>query len=697
MSRVPALLRLLALPAIAAFAMLSVMPAHAAGVLDSQLNQRMEASDGPHEVIVTFTTQDAVESLATTLGIDAIELRSLPMAGAILTEAQIETVRQWDTVESIYYNAPLEYSNYTSGEITGGHYVHDNYGYKGDGVTVAVLDSGTDATHPDLEYGSKTIQNVKIIGDLGLAGGLTVFAEGQLNSDTTSGHGTHVSGTVAGTGAASASDERRAFYYAGIAPEANLVGLGAGEGLSILYALLGFDYAIANQDRYSIDIITNSWGGGDGASFDPNNPINKASYEAYRRGMVVTFAASNSGPAEDTLNQYAIAPWVINVAAGDPDKALADFSSRGVAGDFYKHPDITAPGDGITSTRAPNTAVGALGPVVDENHPEYYLYYHTISGTSMATPFVAGTAALLLQVQPELSPDQVEEILMATAEEMPGYEFHEVGAGYIDVRAAVEMAETTVGERQQFLAGDTKWSGDGQWNEVSDQSELIHYSGKWRTENSADASDGTYTTVKTNRHGASAFIRFKGPGFKLSHPVDSRGGIADLYVDNVFHKRISFHGATTSFGNTVGINGLDDTEHLLEVRVIDGNGYIDDFLIDGQAFAPDIQFVQETQTHTGTMGPSAENLEVHEIPFEVGSDVVTIGGKLEWDGLFDLDLYLLDPNGNQVASGATLANPELLEYDVAEPGTYTWRVTGYISVVADYTLTETQTRAVSGN
>ncbi|MBW3568315.1 MAG: S8 family serine peptidase, partial [Proteobacteria bacterium] len=442
----------------------------------------MATQDGPHEVIVTFTTQDAVSSLAGNLGIDVIALETLPMAGAILTESQIETVREWDSVESIYYNAPLEYSNYVSGEITGGHYVHDNYGYKGDGVTVAVLDSGTDATHPDLEYGSKTIQNVKIVGDLGLAGGTTVFLEGQLNSDTTSGHGTHVSGTVAGTGAVSANDERRAFYHDGIAPEASLVGLGAGEGISILYALLGFDYAIANQDRYSIDAITNSWGGGDGSSFDPNNPINKASFEAYRRGMVVLFAASNSGPDNDTLNQYAIAPWVINVAASNDDKTLAGFSSRGVAGDFYKHPDITAPGVGITSTRAPNTAIGALGPVVDADHPEYYTYYHTISGTSMATPFVAGTAALLLQVEPQLSPDQVEEILAATADEMTGYEFHEVGHGHINVRTAVEMAETTVGNRQQFLAGDTKWSSDGSWNTVGEQSELVQYHGKWRTE-----------------------------------------------------------------------------------------------------------------------------------------------------------------------------------------------------------------------
>lgn len=679
---------------VALFAALIVVPAEAAGLLDPRLAERLLETDEPQEVIVTFSNRDGVSRFVDEIGPGVVALESLPMAAALLTEAQIDAVLQWDSVESIYFNAPLEYYNFTSGEITGGHFVHDNYGVKGAGVTVAVLDSGTDATHPDLAFGGKTIQNVKIVGDLGLLGGTNVFLEGQLNSDTTSGHGTHVSGTVAGTGAASANDERRANYYAGIAPEATLVGLGAGEGLSILHALLGFEYAIANQDRYSIDVITNSWGGGDGAEFDPNNPINQASFEAYRRGMVVTFAASNSGPAENTLNQYAIAPWVVNVAAGTPDKQLADFSSRGVAGDFYKHPDVTAPGDGITSTRAPGTAVGALGPVIDPAHPEYTLYYHTISGTSMATPFVAGTVALMLELNPQLSPDQLEELLMSSAEPMPGYAFHEVGAGYIDVRAAVDAAMNAVGERQQFLGGDTKWSSDGEWNTLENQDTLLQYHGNWKMQASAEASGGSYHEIRSGK-GGSVFVRFRGNAIKFSHPVDPRGGIADIYVDGVHYDRVSFYGDTRGFGHLASIGGLDNGEHLVELRAVNGRAYLDAALVDGQAFAPNVSFVEKTQTYTGTFGPSVENLEVHEHPFEVGTDVVNIRAELAWTGLLDVDFYLVDPDGNEVASGATLANPEFLEYDVTQPGTYTWRVTGYATVIADYTLTSTLTRAVA--
>ena len=429
--------------------------ASAAALVDPLLQQRVTSGAGPHQVVITFKQPSGVSAL-TSLGVKFASLRQLPIAGAVLTTAQVQILRQLPVVESIYFNARLSYSNYTSGEITGGHYVHDALAVKGAGTTIAVLDSGIDANHPDLAFGAKTVQNVKLLGDLGLIG-ISTYLENVSNTDTTSGHGTHVAGTAGGTGAASAADARRPYYHAGIAPETSLIGLGAGEAISIFHALVGFDWALANQQRYSIDVITNSWGGGDGSDLDPNNPINVASYEAYRRGMVVAFAASNSGPDENTLNQYAIAPWVINVAAGTPTKELADFSSRGVAGDSIKHPDVTAPGDGITSTRAVGTIIGAMGPVIDPAHPEYTVRYHTISGTSMATPFVAGVAALLLSVNPQLSPDQIEEIIAQTADAMPGYAFHQVGAGYIDVREAVEIATTTPGERDTFLAGDTRW------------------------------------------------------------------------------------------------------------------------------------------------------------------------------------------------------------------------------------------------
>lgn len=666
--------------------------ADAAALISPDLQQRLLTAPA-HEVIVTFSDRSQAARLDT-LTAQVRHLKELPMSGAVLTTAQVHQVADWEGVESIYFNAPLKYFNYEAGEITGGHVVHDQIKLKGAGVTVAVLDSGIDANHPDLQYGSKTIQNVKIVGDLGLVGA-TAYLENQPNTDTSSGHGTHVAGTVAGTGAMSANDARRANYYDGIAPEAFLLGLGTGEGLNILFALEGFDYALSNQQRYSIDIITNSWGSSNSV-YDPNNPINRASYEAYRRGMVVTFAAGNDGPAEDTLNPYAIVPWVINVGSGTKTGGLSDFSSRGVAGDLYKHIDVIAPGSGICSTRAPGTAIGALGPVVNATYPAYTAYYHCISGTSMATPFVAGTAALLLEANPELSPDQIEQILMETATPMPGFAFHQVGGGYINVLAAVDLASRTEGNRQAFLNGATAWSSQGQWNTVADSSNLLAYSGNWKNVSASGASDGGYKSAKVSKKSVPRLnFAFQGSATQLLFPRDDRGGLADVYVDGKHRGQMSFYSATPDFAGRLPIADLGNTLHTVEIRGVYGNVYFDGALIDGSLKPIGTQLVEETQTFTGTMGPSVENLEIDEFPFEVGTDATTIRATITWDGGVDIDFSLVDPNGNEVASGATLANPETLEFSVVQPGTYKYLVKGYATVLANYTLDSTVVRAVT--
>ncbi|WP_417686788.1 S8 family peptidase [Pseudidiomarina gelatinasegens] len=669
--------------------LLGATSAHADALLGPKLQQDIQNLTGPYNVIVSFDEQSSIERVLQSLGIPYRALQTMPMAGATVTKLQLQALIENPAVSSVYANAPLEYSNYTSGEITGGHYVHDYYGVVGNGVTIAVLDSGVDATHPDLEFQTKTVENVKIVGDLDLLGGRSAFIEGVPNSDTTSGHGTHVAGTVAGSGMVSVNDERRAYYHDGIAPGANLVGLGAGEGLSILYALLGFDYAIANQDRLDIDIITNSWGGGDGAEFDPNNPINKASFEAYSRGMVVSFAASNSGPAEDTLNQYAVAPWVINVAAGTSDKQLADFSSRGVAGDQYKLPDITAPGQNITSTRAPNTAIGAMGPLVDPEHPEYLAYYHTISGTSMATPFVAGVAALLLEVNSDLSPDQIEEILKDTAEPMD-YAPHEVGAGYIDVKAAVDRAKVTTGERIAFLNGDTLWASQGGWNQADDSAEEFVYVGNWQSKYDDSAFQQTITTAKNDNSSIFAKIRGERARFHFL-ATSSKPTSIELIVDGRSVGTKTIYAADASEASpkdvSVAFGNLGEGIHDLEVRILNKRVMFDRMDVDGALLSPDVSFAYSQQVDSGTMGASVENLEIQEFPLEINPNDVSITSTLNWTGVADLDFYLVNPEGVEVASSASLDNPEVLQFWTDTPGTYTLRVTGYISVATPFTIT----------
>jgi serine protease AprX len=681
---------LLALAVVAGLSTAAPSPsAHAAARISDDLLARLPTAPA-HEVIVTFRDRSQMSRLSL-LTPKVLRLTQLPMAGAVLSPAQIEQVAQWDGVESIYFNAPLRHYNYEAGEITGGHVVHDQVDVKGRGVTVVVLDSGVDATHPDLKLGANVVQNVKVLGDLDLVG-FSQTLENLPNTDTSSGHGTHVAGTVAGTGEASKDDPRRPRYYAGIAPEARLVGIGAGEAIAVLHALQGFDYALANQQRYGIDVITNSWGGGTG--FDPNDPISVASYEAYRRGIVVLFAAGNDGPAEDTLSTHASDPWVIAVGSGTKSGDLSDFSGRGVAGDFYKHIDIVAPGSDINSTRAIATPLPAAGPLLDTTNPTYHAYYAGMSGTSMATPFVAGTVALLLEANPDLSPDQIEQILVETATPMPAYGYHVVGGGYIDVFDAVERAANTAGKRAEFLSGVTAWSSQGQWNQVGDADAKLGYSGSWQVASSTLASGGTYRKASVSKKSVPRLnFAFAGSAGQLVYPRDARGGLADVYVDGVNRGRISYYNATSDVAR-VPLTGLADGVHQVELRGVQGTVYFDGALLDGGLLSTNTQLVNETETFAGTVGPSANNLEIDEIPFEVGTDVITIKASLGWTGGVDVDFALVDPAGNEVASGSTLGNPETLEYAVAVPGTYTYRVKGYAVLLASYTLTSTETRAV---
>ncbi len=419
------------------------------------LLKEISSSIEPVEVIVSFTgdsapTDENVE-LLTAVGIDkGISLKSLPIIGILATKKQIETLALSGQVRSLHYNERLDYYNEDAGKLTG---VQDaksdqdlrlgGYPVSGKGITVLVNDSGIDGTHLDHKYDNKVIENVLGSTNLHAINKLLpiTWKEGIPNTDTNSGHGTHVAGTVAGDGSRSAGK------YAGVAPGANLVGYGSGAALFVLDGLGGFDYAITHQFEHGIRIITNSWGSS--GAFDPTHPINIASKKAYDRGIIVTFAAGNSGESgNNTLNKYAKAPWVINVGAADKNKELASFSSRGVKGDQHSFimdgenwlvknaPTITAPGVNIIST-IPPSPIFALGQS-DDIDLAHKPFYARLNGTSMATPHVAGIVALLLEVNPTLSPKEIKQILVSTASKMEGRDEWEVGAGFVNAHAAIK-------------------------------------------------------------------------------------------------------------------------------------------------------------------------------------------------------------------------------------------------------------------
>ena len=165
-------------------------------------------------------------------------------------------------------------------------------------------------------------------------------------------------------------------------------------------------------------------------------------------------------------------------------------------------------------------------------------------------------------------------------------------------------------------------------------------------------------------------------------------------VDGKTLKTVSLY-REQGFGGLVvtPIKGLTDDTHEIELRSVKDKMYFDRFEIDGALVDNGVTYVEQTETYSGVMGPSAENLEVAEFPFDVASNVVQIQSSLSWDGVADLDFYLVDPAGNEVASSASLSNPEALSFDVKDSGTYTLRVTGYISALTNYQVTNTLTSA----
>ena len=408
--------------------------------IDSALAAKLASAppQTPLEVIIVFSDTSAasrVRGLATKF----IQMQSLPMAGAILTAGQIKDLANWPEIYSITLNQKLKYFLHESVSYIKADRVWNTYGETGSNATVAIIDSGIDATHADLQYGAKVIQNVKILP-------YELSQENVQLTDTSSGHGTHVAGTVGGTGAISDG------YYKGVAPGVKLVGLGAGEGISILTATQAYDWVLTNHAEYNIRVVSNSWGS-TGGSVNMRNPVVVATLEAYNKGILSVFAAGNDG-GYDVMNPYSIAPWIISVAAGDKNGQLADFSSRGADGDYFKHPDITAPGVGIYSTRSKTIGITALDPLPNPVNPLWTPFYTVMDGTSMATPHVSGAVSLLISHNPNLSPDQVMDLLTSNATPMPGYALHEAGYGYMDILAAYEDSLDETGNLQAFLNGD---------------------------------------------------------------------------------------------------------------------------------------------------------------------------------------------------------------------------------------------------
>lgn len=397
------------------------------------------------------------------LGLDVTPLRHVPAAvvrgplDAVLAAAAVPGVL------GVELDRPLELYLEQTVPMIGAASVRDDLGIDGAGVTVAVVDSGIDATHPDLALGSKVVQNVKILGEEHYVPGTGVVVEDVPSTDTTSGHGTHVAGIVAGDGTASSG------RYRGVAPGARLVGVGAGESFGMVTAAIGLDWVIDNRDRYGIEVVNNSWGDGF-IEYDPGSVLNRATKAAHDAGITVVMAAGNDGAhGAGRISRYCIPDWVVCVGASTKTGALASLSSRGDPADETWWVDVLAPGEYVTSARS-LTAPGATvnfspfdltDPAAPRILPtEYWTTYEVKSGTSMAAPHVAGVAALLLQANPRLGPDAVREVLKRTARPVAGCQPHACGAGLVDARAGVDLVRGVKNVKKFVKDGWSFWGAE---------------------------------------------------------------------------------------------------------------------------------------------------------------------------------------------------------------------------------------------
>jgi serine protease AprX len=458
---------------------------HAAPKVDPELNARLKAVQQSAQLGVILTFQGSrvtnsqvatVQSLGITTGVRMI---NFPIMAVNATPAQIQRMLGWNELRSIYLNAPLQLYLHQTKPLIGvdrlrkdADITRRNGGVpvSGKGVTIAINDTGVDGTHPDLKFdllnrpAGQTVQNVLInpndkdglvlrSNTLGnpLKGILpATYVEDVADSDTNGGHGTHCASIAAGTGAASGG------LYSGVAPGAQILGLGSGGGLFILGQIAAFDYLYSNQFRYNVRVVNNSWGNS-AVELDPEHPVNVASKLLHDEAhIVIVFANGNDGPRPNTQNRWASFPWMISVAAGTKDGRLAGFSSRGILGDAIVHPTITAPGTGVETpidsidgsglTAAVIAARSRVNPAAnglyeDKQIPPAFLPSYTqISGTSMAAPHIAGVVANILQANPSLLPDEMRSVIERTATPMAAYDEFEVGAGMVNVHAAVDLA-----------------------------------------------------------------------------------------------------------------------------------------------------------------------------------------------------------------------------------------------------------------
>jgi serine protease AprX len=443
--------------------------------IDPSVNQALDAAGQGEQIPVIVYAPghlDDVVSADVPAAMDSQELPVVDGVATYLNADQIDQAAADPNVVAIAADNPVyaadapPYMDVTNQAIgLGGLLQPEAGGPTGQGVTVAIIDSGT-AKVSDLSDGKGGYRIV----------GWKDFVHFRRQPYDDAGHGTFVAGLIAGNGSASLPIGQGGYattQFRGVAPQANIVSIkvldqyGQGRESSVI---LGLVWAIVHRHQYGIRVVNLSIAGNVAAPtrYDPMAMVVEAAWKA---GIVVVCAAGNEGdfgrggvlsPGND--------PYVITVGALDTqqtadtsDDAVAHYSSIGpTLYDEFAKPDVLAPGNRVVSCRVPGSYIdqtfpGNIIPVSSyaPGAPDgYESQYFVLSGTSTSTPVVAGAAALMIGADPSLSPDDVKVRLMDTATKVPGADPYQEGAGVINMPAAMASTEQSNGYALSAKLGD---------------------------------------------------------------------------------------------------------------------------------------------------------------------------------------------------------------------------------------------------
>ena len=343
-------------------------------------------------------TQQDVSMLEREVGY--IHQWNLPLIDAVAGRIPHDLILETTTLPGVVMlelDGILQVQNGDAAVVHGVDIAQQQTGYDGAGVTVAVIDTGIDSLHAgldDLDDDNST-HDPKVIAFYDAVNNPDKTNGTEIQAYDDQGHGTHCAGTVAGTGAPT-------FDHPGMAPQAFLVGvkvLDAGGSGSFATVMAGMQWTVDHRYEFNIRAASMSLGGPGPIEWtsDEEDSVNRYANEMVRSGITMLIAAGNSaGPA--TIGTPGGAEDVITVGALDKDTSIAVYSSQGPTEELRVKPNVAFVGSDVMSAQH-NSGDG----------------YVAFSGTSMATPGVAGTVALMLQANPDLSPFDVRNILQETA------------------------------------------------------------------------------------------------------------------------------------------------------------------------------------------------------------------------------------------------------------------------------------------